>query len=82
MAGVIRVGTASWADPDFVKDWYPKGLPAKDRLTWYAEHFSLVEVNTSFYAIPDPKTVEGWSEQTSSDFVFLQDPFSPRGKSE
>lgn len=68
--GLIRVGTASWADPDFVRDWYPKGLPAGERLPWYARHFKLVEVNSSFYAIPDPRVVEHWVEQTPQDFVF------------
>jgi len=70
MAGIIRVGTASWADPDFVKSWYPKGLPAQERLPWYAEHFSFVEVNSSFYAVPAPTTVETWVEQTPEEFVF------------
>src|SRR5438132_259767 len=68
--GIIRVGTASWSDPGFVKDWYPKGLPSKERLPWYAEHFRLVEVNTSFYAVPAPEVVANWCEQTPSDFVF------------
>jgi hypothetical protein len=50
--GRIRVGTASWTDPGFIADWYPKRLRAGDRLSWYAEHFKLVEVNSSFYAVP------------------------------
>src|SRR5437660_11005684 len=41
--GRILVGMASWTDPGFVADWYPGDLPAKQRLTWYAEHFNLVE---------------------------------------
>src|SRR5438132_3404363 len=35
--GKILVGTASWSDPGFVKDWYPPKLPARERLAWYAE---------------------------------------------
>src|SRR2546421_10560345 len=49
--GRILVGTASWTDPGFVADWDPAKLPARQRLPWYAEHFNLVEVNSSFYAI-------------------------------
>jgi uncharacterized protein YecE (DUF72 family) len=70
MAGRIIVGTSSWADPGFVKEWYPRGLPAKERLPWYARHFELVELNSSFYAIPDRNTVHGWVEATPPGFEF------------
>jgi uncharacterized protein YecE (DUF72 family) len=66
----IRVGTASWSDPGFVADWYPKKLPTADRLGWYAEHFKLVEVNSTFYAVPPAATVAKWCKQTPDDFVF------------
>ena len=70
MAGKILVGTSSWADPGFVEDWYPQGLPAKDRLPFYAERFRAVEVNSSFYAIPERETVGRWARVTPDDFVF------------
>jgi uncharacterized protein YecE (DUF72 family) len=66
----ILVGTSSWADPGFIEDWYPRGLPARDRLAWYAERFEVVEVNSSFYAVPEENTVRRWVEQTPDDFVF------------
>jgi uncharacterized protein YecE (DUF72 family) len=66
----IVVGTSSWSDPGFVEHWYPKGLAAKDRLDFYAERFDAVELNSSFYAIPASKTVEGWAERTPKDFLF------------
>jgi uncharacterized protein YecE (DUF72 family) len=65
----ILVGTASWADPGFT-DWYPEGLPARQRLAYYAQHFDLVEVNTSYYAIPRPAVVQSWVEQTPANFTF------------
>src|SRR5215211_6661628 len=68
--GEILVGTSSWADPGFVKEWYPQGMPARERLPWYAKHFGYVELNSSFYAVPDRNTVHGWVEQTPDDFVF------------
>jgi uncharacterized protein YecE (DUF72 family) len=70
MAGRILVGTSSWADPGFVKEWYPPKLPAKERLPWYARHFELVELNSSFYAIPDRNTVHGWVQVTPAGFRF------------
>ena len=70
MAGRIVVGTSSWADPGFVEDWYPRGLPARERLQWYAERFEAVEVNSSFYAVPEPATVERWQAVTPPGFAF------------
>ncbi len=70
MAATIRTGTASWSDPGFVADWYPKGIPAGERLRWYAERFNLVEVNSSFYSIPNHRLVQRWCDQTPSGFVF------------
>src|SRR5215207_3653236 len=70
MAGRILVGTSSWADPGFVKEWYPPKLSAKERLPWYAQHFELVELNSSFYAIPDRSTVHGWVDATPPGFKF------------
>ena len=70
MAGRIVVGTSSWADPGFVEDWYPPGMPARERLPWYAERFEGVEVNSSFYAVPEPGTVRRWSEITPDGFTF------------
>ena len=64
------MGTASWTDPGFVADWYPEKLPARKRLAWYAEHFDLVEVNSTFYSVPSEDAVERWCEQTPSHFLF------------
>jgi uncharacterized protein YecE (DUF72 family) len=66
----IAVGTSSWSDPGFVEHWYPKGLPAKDRLGFYAERFDAVELNSTFYAIPATSTVEGWAKGTRDGFRF------------
>jgi uncharacterized protein YecE (DUF72 family) len=70
MAGRILVGTSSWSDPGFVEEWYPDGMPARERLPWYAQRFQAVEVNSTFYAIPDRSTVRRWAEATPDGFVF------------
>jgi uncharacterized protein YecE (DUF72 family) len=70
MGARVLVGTSSWADPGFVKEWYPPKLPAKDRLSWYAERFGYVELNSSFYAVPDRTSVHKWVDETPGDFVF------------
>src|SRR5438552_6474704 len=68
--GRILVGTASWTDPGFVERWYPKKMPAHERLAWYAQHFDMVEVNSTFYSVPDTRTVERWCATTPDDFIF------------
>lgn len=66
----IRIGTSSWADPEFVRDWYPPKLASGDRLGWYAQHFDYVEVNSTFYAIPAEPVVKRWAETTPDGFLF------------
>jgi uncharacterized protein YecE (DUF72 family) len=70
MAGRILVGTSSWADPGFVAEWYPETLAARDRLPWYAERFDAVEVNATFYGLPERRTVERWARATPAAFRF------------
>ena len=45
-------------------------MPAGDRLAWYAQHFEMVEVNSTFYAVPDAPMVERWCRSTPSGFTF------------
>src|SRR4026207_1836382 len=66
----ILVGTASWSDPGFVERWYPPRLPAGERLSWYARQFEMVEVNSTFYAVPERRLVERWCRSTPDDFTF------------
>ncbi|MGZ4986389.1 MAG: DUF72 domain-containing protein [Chthoniobacterales bacterium] len=66
----ILVGTASWSDPGFVERWYPKRMPAAERLPFYAQHFEMVEVNSTFYSVPDPRMVERWARSTPNEFIF------------
>jgi uncharacterized protein YecE (DUF72 family) len=65
----VRIGTCSWADDALIGHWYPKGLPARERLGWYAEHFSTVEVDSTYYRVPDETMVQGWAERTPPGFV-------------
>ena len=66
----VLVGTASWSDPGFVEKWYPKGMRASERLAWYAQHFEMVEVNSTFYSVPDARMVERWCASTPDEFTF------------
>jgi len=69
VAAPIRIGTCSWADEALSKHWYPDGLPARERLAYYAERFSTVEVDSTYYRVPDERMVRGWAERTPPGFV-------------
>jgi uncharacterized protein YecE (DUF72 family) len=69
VAAPIRIGTCSWADEALTKHWYPKEVPARERLPWYAERFSTVEVDSTYYRVPDRAMVQGWADRTPDGFV-------------
>src|SRR5512147_930539 len=71
--GDILVGTASWADKSLLdsKLFYPKeAKTAEARLRYYATQFPLVEVDSSYYALPAPPVTALWAERTPGAFVF------------
>jgi uncharacterized protein YecE (DUF72 family) len=65
--GAIRVGTCAWSDHE---EYYPRGLPQGDRLAYYARHFSIVEVDSSFYHLQPSKWYASWAAKTPPGFVF------------
>ena len=65
----MRIGTCSWADEALSKYFYPPGLPAKERLAWYAQHFDTVEVDSTYYRLPAETAVAGWAERTPAGFT-------------
>jgi uncharacterized protein YecE (DUF72 family) len=67
----IRVGTCSWADKSLSTYWYPKGVSsAEERLRYYADHFDAVEVDSTFYRLPDEEMTSKWAERTPDGFLF------------
>jgi uncharacterized protein YecE (DUF72 family) len=71
MPAAVRVGTCSWADQSLVKHWYPPGVrSSEERLRYYAERFDTVELDASYYRMPEEDTVRKWVERTPDDFVF------------
>ena len=71
--GEVRFGTASWTDPTMTVPgvFYPKGVTsAEERLRFYASQFPVVEVDATYYALPNKRTAEAWVERTPKDFVF------------
>jgi uncharacterized protein YecE (DUF72 family) len=71
MTATVRLGTCSFADEGLLKAWYPRGVStAEKRLRYYAERFDVVEVDSPFYALPDPAVTRRWAERTPAHFTF------------
>ena len=71
--GKVRFGTASWTDPTMTAPgvFYPKGAgTAEERLRFYASQFPVVEVDATYYALPNKRTAETWVDRTPKNFVF------------
>jgi uncharacterized protein YecE (DUF72 family) len=66
----VRIGCSGWAYTHWRERFYPKGLPQREWLAHYAEHFDTVEINNTFYRLPKPSAVEGWVEQSPPGFAF------------
>lgn len=69
----VRVGLCSWSDPSLIKSkgFYPRGCnSAEARLRYYATQFPIVEVDSSFYAMPSAANALLWAQRTPADFVF------------
>jgi uncharacterized protein YecE (DUF72 family) len=70
MAGNIRIGTSGWAYDDWVGPFYPPGTRPADYLSCYAQHFDVVEVDSTFYRPPPATMVAGWAARTGEQFGF------------
>ncbi len=71
MAGQIHIGTSGWNYDGWKGVLYPDHLKAADFLSYYADVFSSVEVNYSFYHLPRVTTYEKWVRQTPGGFCFV-----------
>jgi uncharacterized protein YecE (DUF72 family) len=67
----IRVGTSGYAYKEWRGSFYPEKLKPAQMLGYYAERFSAVEINNTFYKLPERQTLERWGEQVPAGFVFV-----------
>jgi uncharacterized protein YecE (DUF72 family) len=70
MGATVRVGTCSWADETLTKVWYPRHVRSGEaRLRHYAERFTTVEANSTYYRLPDAELVGTWAERVPDGFT-------------
>jgi len=67
---MIRLGTSGFSYDDWVGPVYPADLPRREWLEFYARQFSTVELNVTYYRIPEQRIVSGWAERTPDEFLF------------
>src|SRR6266436_5254425 len=69
--GQVRVGTASWTDRTLIEaGWYPpEANNPEKRLRYYARQFPLVEVDSTYYALPAEQTAAAWAARTPARFT-------------
>jgi uncharacterized protein YecE (DUF72 family) len=67
----VRVGTSGYNYPEWKGSFYPGDMRPAKMLPYYAERFSTVEINATFYRMPTPATVEGWASAVPEAFTFV-----------
>ncbi len=70
MDSKFYLGCAVWAYKGWVGDFYPKGSRSNEFLQLYSDRLATVEVNSTFYVIPDRQTIERWAKETPIGFRF------------
>lgn len=70
MRAPIRIGTSGWEYPHWVGSFYPRDLARDRRLEFYADRFDTVELNNSFYRLPDADVFSRWAQRVPEQFAF------------
>jgi uncharacterized protein YecE (DUF72 family) len=66
----IHLGSSSFTADGWQGTFYPKNLKSSDRLNFYSTRFDTVEIDSTFYGTPSPKTVQNWYDRTPPNFLF------------
>ena len=70
----LYIGTSGWSYPKGAGTWdgtfYPPKLKDPDKLTFYAQYFNTVEINSTFYRPPSPYAARAWASKVPEDFRF------------
>src|SRR5439155_13009837 len=69
--GQIRIGTSGYSFADWVGPFYPAGMKSGDFLAFYSRAFDIVEVNMTYYRIPQPRVLEQMEKKTPPEFRFV-----------
>lgn len=66
----LRIGSCAWSFDEWRGNFYPAGLPQDRWIEFYSHYFPAVEIDSTFYAVPSPSTVQRWMQSTPATFRF------------
>ena len=66
----LRIGTSGWHYAHWKGSFYPAELPSEEWLGFYCQHFDTVEINNTFYQLPDDLTFQQWHDTVPPAFEF------------
>lgn len=66
----LLVGTSGYSYKEWKGSFYPEKIPAKEMLTYYSSRLPAVEINNTFYRMPQKSVLESWKEQVPANFKF------------
>ena len=66
----IHIGTSGWQYDHWRGSFYPEDLPQDEFLAYYSERFQTVEINSSFYRVPEKKILSRWRKTVPEGFIF------------
>lgn len=66
----LYVGTSGYSYKEWKGSFYPEDLPAKEMLSFYASRLPAVEINNTFYKLPQKNVIENWKQQVPDSFRF------------
>ena len=66
----LHVGTSGYSYKEWKGNFYPEDLPAKEMLSYYSRRLPAVEINNTFYRLPQPSMIENWNAQVPERFRF------------
>src|SRR5207249_10880231 len=66
----LHVGTSGYSYKEWKGNFYPEDLPAKEMLSFYSRRLPAVEINNTFYRLPQPNMIENWKAQVPAEFRF------------
>ncbi len=66
----LHVGTSGYSYKEWKGNFYPEDLPAKEMLSYFSRRLPAVEINNTFYRLPQPSMIENWKAQVPASFRF------------
>ena len=70
MPGKVHIGTSGWHYKHWIGSFYPEDIAANGMFRFYAEHFDTVEINNTFYRLPQLTTFDNWRSKSPPNFLF------------